>query len=1382
MNEQKKKQLEEIKKKANELMQIFNAYEPKQEDKPERFYIKVKYNSWSFKVLVDKNTTIEQIRYYVCAKIPHNYPEHMEIYQGPYKLNLTSTVALLNIHANDELIMKHTNEMDLYKDDAIDSTYSIFKDKKKKNKKFKWEDFKENILNIDELKKKITVKYKDKEFVLDYKGLTTIRSILVAVLYTYKKYLPDGLKYYNFRIYKDKNFLPNYEDSLERVGIVPEDVLIMEEIPADQVELPKVTIKPFTVNIQYYPHSISKVDKYENHQITVTNKSTIGEVKKLFFEGIIKGEIDDKEEKIENYVVWHPLSSREIKDERGVSVVLCKKDSYICISHREAYEEMYKKDKREERAAERQAEHMFNPKEQTKEETQEDEEAKAEHQRKVEASEKLAHDVIAAAKTQYIIQKSNEIIKTYTPQVPIFTTQEQLKKHYLQKGHLFGKDTANIQLTVILHKPHKAESYDVKINVSDRTTVTEIIQKVCKKRGIRNPEAYALYNINNKHELIQPNENEPLAIAVNNEINMALKEDCIEINISVEYNGILYNAAVLPTTLLKYIKQYACDQIKDTNYDNYILLLRDYKTKVNEEINCYIQNIKDRDILYLQKKAEPLKLKIYFRPINKKAEPFLLDLTTHTTIEEAKNKLCELKKVDKDKYILCYEPMEAHEEIIAEPTYKVTKLNELKGAIIYVRLAHIPIVIVRRLLYQYSIPFDDNTTIEEIKKEAIIQGKIRLNYEDFDLIRQGRITLINKNTAKELGLQDREQLTLQIKNSTKQKPKKKKLKEEPKEEPKKEIPKDEPKKEIPKEEPKKEIPKEEPKKEIPKDEPKKDEPKKEQKDEDENKPIKISVGYQKPESNKITYVFLNVEKQNIIEQLIQFLLDQRIIKKGTINNYEIYMKDVNTKTWTIKLNTKTTVKENNLKEGDKLRVRDKGVKYEEHPEPDPKRLPDQKAKKRKPPTKKVAPKKNKDAKYYSSWLEIQKIINELLEVEDYILGVLKKHLTEDEFKAWMQEKRFDESRFEDLWHDYNILYEELDKRYLFKAVPPVTIQTANPAEIDRLKNMLALPLEISVEIKKPSPNVKARKLEYMRPYFAPEPYSWEIDHLITNTSANYLIMVNINTRYGYVFAVKNKSKEATKNAIIDLLVIEKTQFHHPIRYIRFDGDKGFEAVAREYNEEHILENPIEFYAESSPYTNHNRIVDCVIKQLRRLAEPNHINFDGKMVYMEEAYWEEADAVNELMYIRNYMVHSSIGMCPRDMHDDVNKEWAYIRKMKEKLNDMIRKQMNNGMWNFQEGQWLRMYLDPDKTRDKFHKNKRQFKTWGRFVRYDHGNVVATVKNGKTGELVEVKLPIYYAIPDNPEADKHELPLEYEEEINKIREKSSKFNFRDYIRFA
>ena len=72
--------------------------------------------------------------------------------------------------------------------------------------------------------------------------------------------------------------------------------------------------------------------------------------------------------------------------------------------------------------------------------------------------------------------------------------------------------------------------------------------------------------------------------------------------------------------------------------------------------------------------------------------------------------------------------------------------------------------------------------------------------------------------------------------------------------------------------------------------------------------------------------------------------------------------------------------------------------------------------------------------------------------------------------------------------------------------------------------------------------------------------------------------------------------------------------------------------------------------------------------------------------------------------------------------------------------------------------LRMYLDPDKTKNKFDKNRRKFKTYGIFKEYRHGNVIATLDNGK-----EVEVPIYFTIPDKPE--NHPI-------INKYRNKSDK----------
>ena len=110
-----------------------------------------------------------------------------------------------------------------------------------------------------------------------------------------------------------------------------------------------------------------------------------------------------------------------------------------------------------------------------------------------------------------------------------------------------------------------------------------------------------------------------------------------------------------------------------------------------------------------------------------------------------------------------------------------------------------------------------------------------------------------------------------------------------------------------------------------------------------------------------------------------------------------------------------------------------------------------------------------------------------------------------------------------------------------------------------------------------------------------------------------------------------------------------------------------------------------------------------------------------------------------------------------------------------------------MWNFRKGQWLRMYLDPDKARNKFQKNKRQFKTWGKFIKYGHGNVIAKVqtkiKNKGKIEEKEVNeiVPIYYCMRDTPKKEIRKLPLEQQEEVDKIRDMFKDINFCEVLEF-
>ena len=255
----------------------------------------------------------------------------------------------------------------------------------------------------------------------------------------------------------------------------------------------------------------------------------------------------------------------------------------------------------------------------------------------------------------------------------------------------------------------------------------------------------------------------------------------------------------------------------------------------------------------------------------------------------------------------------------------------------------------------------------------------------------------------------------------------------------------------------------------------------------------------------------------------------------------------------------------------------------------------------------------------------------------------------------------------------------------------------------------------------------------MRPYFSPQPYSWEIDHLMDGRKAKYLMCININTRYLYAIPVLNKTKEESYKAVMKLILYERMCFNHPVKYIRFDGDKGFRAMIPLFKDS---DEKITFNSESSPYTNHNRMVDRAIRRIRRLAQFDSW-FDGSD--------DNNPKVQQLTFYINYFLHHGIGrMTPLEMHTDINKEWAYIRSKKELLNKQKLKQIKAGMWNYEPGVTiLRMFLNPDKTKNKFDKDRYTFKTYGTFVEYKHGNVVARLKDGR---MVEV--PIYYTIRDTP----------------------------------
>ncbi|KAI5542441.1 integrase core domain containing protein family [Trichomonas vaginalis G3] len=251
------------------------------------------------------------------------------------------------------------------------------------------------------------------------------------------------------------------------------------------------------------------------------------------------------------------------------------------------------------------------------------------------------------------------------------------------------------------------------------------------------------------------------------------------------------------------------------------------------------------------------------------------------------------------------------------------------------------------------------------------------------------------------------------------------------------------------------------------------------------------------------------------------------------------------------------------------------------------------------------------------------------------------------------------------------------------------------------------------------PKIQPLKEKFSRPSFAPYPYSYEIDHLeYSKGNVTYLFAININTRYLYCIPVKGKTEQETRRAIQYLLD------HERVDNIRGDGDKGFQAAMAHYFPQ------INFYFSSSPYTFHNKIVDAVMRTLRDVLGVNG-----------QIYWDgnHDSIIQQLVYYYNNTWHRTINMKPVEMKNDISKEWEYIRKQMERLNDVKREQINSGLMNFKQGDKVLIHLDYGKTDKSMIKRRRRFDTIAEFVRYINGNVLVEVNN----KLIEI--PIYFITP-------------------------------------
>ena len=230
-----------------------------------------------------------------------------------------------------------------------------------------------------------------------------------------------------------------------------------------------------------------------------------------------------------------------------------------------------------------------------------------------------------------------------------------------------------------------------------------------------------------------------------------------------------------------------------------------------------------------------------------------------------------------------------------------------------------------------------------------------------------------------------------------------------------------------------------------------------------------------------------------------------------------------------------------------------------------------------------------------------------------------------------------------------------------------------------------------------------------RPYFSPYPGAWEIDFAFKicndndktdneeNITDTWLFCVNINTRFLEVYYCARKSVNHTFASLQDLMK------KHPVKSLRGDGESAFKSqtvtsLLKRYK--------INFLWNDGKFTNHNRMVDCVIKTIRNAIGYREIT---------------PEQLKQIVDYYNNTYHRSIDCTPAEMQENPELEYQYIRWCEQKLSQVLALQEKYGLTKYEKGNILLVHLDKNKTSNRFEKRRTYYDRLGEFIEYENGNV-------------------------------------------------------------
>ena len=271
-----------------------------------------------------------------------------------------------------------------------------------------------------------------------------------------------------------------------------------------------------------------------------------------------------------------------------------------------------------------------------------------------------------------------------------------------------------------------------------------------------------------------------------------------------------------------------------------------------------------------------------------------------------------------------------------------------------------------------------------------------------------------------------------------------------------------------------------------------------------------------------------------------------------------------------------------------------------------------------------------------------------------------------------------------------------------------------------------------------------------RPYYSKYPGCWEIDHAfnVGEQGDKWLFCVNVNTRFLVVYPIAEQAEDVQRSI--------------KVTSIRGDGSVSYSNAGKQKDTicstKHLdrldskrKENPtinlmkmykdkkINIYFDGGKFTNHNRMVDVVIKTIRNAI----------------GYRKLDDAqVQEIVDYYNFTPHRGLRLMgnngyyyatPAEVQDDEELEWQYIRQCDEKLLEVMKYQQAYELTKYQRGDILMVRIDLGKTADKNEKRRRYYDRLGEFVEYVHGNVRVILNKPvlitPTKRVNEVIIPVY-----------------------------------------